>query len=50
VGGFSITQDGFQRIGKRIFDLRLPTLIVQEGGYLLDRLGANGIAFLQNFA
>jgi acetoin utilization deacetylase AcuC-like enzyme len=49
VGGFSITNDGFRQIGQRISDLRLPTLIIQEGGYMLDTLGTNGIAFLQNF-
>jgi acetoin utilization deacetylase AcuC-like enzyme len=50
VGGFSITQDGFRRIGQQIANLCLPTLIIQEGGYLLDSLGPNGIAFLHNFA
>lgn len=50
VGGFSITQEGFNRIGQRIASLHLPTLIIQEGGYLLENLGKNGIAFLHNFA
>jgi acetoin utilization deacetylase AcuC-like enzyme len=50
VGGFSITQEGFRQIGQHIADLSLPTLIVQEGGYMLDKLGQNAIAFLQNFA
>jgi acetoin utilization deacetylase AcuC-like enzyme len=50
VGGFCITTEGFEQIGKRIAALQLPTLIVQEGGYLLETLGQNAVAFLQPFA
>lgn len=46
-GGFRITPDGFRRIGRIIRDLRLPTLLVQEGGYLLDRLADNSEAFFR---
>ena len=49
VGGFSVTLEGFNQIGQHIAALNLPTLIVQEGGYLLDTLGQNIIAFLTNF-
>jgi acetoin utilization deacetylase AcuC-like enzyme len=49
VGGFRITPAGFGEIGRRIAVLDLPTLIVQEGGYLLEKLGENAVAFLQNF-
>lgn len=47
IGGFAITPAGFHAIGSRIAALRLPTLLVQEGGYLLERLGENAVAFLQ---
>ena len=45
-GGLSVTTDGFARIAETIAGLRLPTVIVQEGGYLCDDLGANLTAFL----
>jgi acetoin utilization deacetylase AcuC-like enzyme len=49
VGGFSVTSAGLQEIGAQIAALNLPTVIVQEGGYLLERLGENAIAFLGPF-
>ena len=49
LGGFCITPDGFAEIGRRIASLGFPTLIVQEGGYLLDRLGENALALLSAF-
>ncbi len=48
-GGFRLTVEGLQQIGTRIASLDLPTVIVQEGGYLLDRLGENAVAFLRPF-
>lgn len=39
--GLAVTQDGFARIGAAIAGLGLPTLFVQEGGYLSDTLGRN---------
>jgi len=50
VGGFSISLEGFSQISQTIAVLNIPTLIVQEGGYLLDTLGQNATAFLQHFA
>jgi len=49
VGGFDVTLDGLRQIGQRLAALNLPTLIVQEGGYLLEKLGAGAVAFLQPF-
>ena len=37
-GGLSVTTPGFARIGEAIAGLGLPTVIVQEGGYLCDAL------------
>jgi acetoin utilization deacetylase AcuC-like enzyme len=48
--GFGITTAGFARIAQRIAALKLPTLLVQEGGYLCDELGDNLESFLQGFA
>lgn len=48
-GGFRITPDDLQEIGRRIAALKLPTLLVQEGGYLLQMLGAEAVAFLNAF-
>ena len=47
--GLAITTTGFGRIGKQIAALDLPTVIVQEGGYLCDALGDNLAAFLGGF-
>ena len=46
-GGFTVTRGGLGEIGRRIAELRLPTVIVQEGGYLLESLGEDAVAFLQ---
>ncbi|RVB52709.1 histone deacetylase family protein, partial [Mesorhizobium sp. M7A.F.Ca.CA.002.03.2.1] len=48
-GGLSVTTPGFSRIGEAIAKLDLPTVIVQEGGYLCDKLGDNLTAFLTGF-
>lgn len=48
-GGFSITTGGFGRIGETIGGLGLPTVLVQEGGYLCDGLGPNLTSFLEGF-
>lgn len=45
-GGLSVTTDGFARIAEAIARAQLPAVIVQEGGYLCDELGANLTAFL----
>jgi acetoin utilization deacetylase AcuC-like enzyme len=50
LGKFKVTRNGFHDIGERIADLRLPTLVVMEGGYNNDALGGNIIALLEAFA
>ena len=47
--GMSITTNGFSRIAAAIARIGLPTVIVQEGGYLSDVLGDNLTAFLGGF-
>ncbi len=44
--GLAITTPGFARIGGAIAAMDLPTLYVQEGGYLSDALGGNLTSFL----
>ena len=48
-GGLSVTTLGFGEIARRLARLGLPTVIVQEGGYLCDALGDNLAAFLAGF-
>ena len=44
-----VSRDGFARMGQAAGDLGLPTVIVQEGGYLSDELGPSLEAFLRGF-
>lgn len=47
--GLAVTTPGFGRIGRAVAGLGLPTLIVQEGGYLCPELGQNLEAVLGGF-
>jgi acetoin utilization deacetylase AcuC-like enzyme len=47
--GMSITTPGFAAIGAELAAVGLPTVLVQEGGYLSDALGANLASFLGGF-
>ena len=47
--GLAVTTPGFARIGAAIAALSLPTVIVQEGGYLCPELGDNLEAVLTAF-
>ena len=49
-GGLSVSTPGFARIGEAVAGLELPTVIVQEGGYLCDALSDNLTSFLSGFA
>ncbi|MDA1097432.1 MAG: histone deacetylase family protein [Proteobacteria bacterium] len=49
LGILSITTDGFARMGKAIGALGLPSVIIQEGGYLCDEMADNLLAFLSGF-
>jgi acetoin utilization deacetylase AcuC-like enzyme len=48
--GLAVTTAGFGHIGRTIRSANLPTLIVQEGGYLCPELGDNLAAVLQAWA
>lgn len=47
VGGFKLTPASYGRMGAKIAALNLPTIIIQEGGYLLSQLGECVVSFLQ---
>ena len=44
--GGAVTTAGFERIAERIAQLGLPSVLVQEGGYLTDDLADNLAMFL----
>ncbi len=47
--GLAVTTSGFARIGAAIAGLGLPSLFVQEGGYICDDLGRNLTSVLGGF-
>jgi acetoin utilization deacetylase AcuC-like enzyme len=49
ISHFALRTDDYPRLGRRIAALGLPTLVVMEGGYAVDALGANVAAFLSGF-
>ncbi len=49
-GGFALTPGDFGELGRRVHSLEVPTVAIQEGGYLLQALGACATAFLQPLA
>jgi acetoin utilization deacetylase AcuC-like enzyme len=50
IGGFKLTVAGYAAMGRRVADLGLPTVILQEGGYHVGDLGTNVVAWLRGFA
>jgi acetoin utilization deacetylase AcuC-like enzyme len=49
LGAFRVSVDGYRRVGGLLAELGLPTLLVQEGGYALDAIGACAVAALAGF-
>jgi acetoin utilization deacetylase AcuC-like enzyme len=49
LGAFQVTTDGFGRIGAALAAAGRPAVLVQEGGYALEALGANAVALLAGF-
>jgi acetoin utilization deacetylase AcuC-like enzyme len=47
IGAFAVTTGGFRRIGAALAEAGRPTLVVQEGGYAVEALGANAVALLE---
>jgi acetoin utilization deacetylase AcuC-like enzyme len=46
----AVTTEGFSRSGALLAELGLPTIVLQEGGYDVQALGANVHAWLTGFA
>jgi len=44
-----VTEDGFREAGRRLAALGVPTVFVQEGGYVLESLGDLVLAVLEGF-
>jgi acetoin utilization deacetylase AcuC-like enzyme len=42
----ALRTDDYARIGSAIAALAMPAIVLQEGGYAVDALGANAVAFL----
>jgi acetoin utilization deacetylase AcuC-like enzyme len=50
IAGLAVSTEGFESIGSKISQqLKLPTVIVQEGGYLCPELGENLNSFIRGF-
>lgn len=49
IGRFHLTEEGVAKIGQKTASLSLPTVIIQEGGYLISRLGTYVTTFLRAF-
>jgi acetoin utilization deacetylase AcuC-like enzyme len=50
LGTIRVSTNGIGEIGKRIASLKVPTVVVMEGGYANEKLGINVLQFLQNIA
>ncbi len=50
IGKFALQTPDYTAIAQRLKVLKLPTVIVQEGGYRLETLGQNVVAFLEPFS
>ncbi|MCO5141907.1 MAG: histone deacetylase family protein [Oligoflexia bacterium] len=49
IGRFNLETDDFPEVAARFANLGLPTLILQEGGYSVEKLGVNVRSFLEGF-
>ena len=45
-----VDMDAYQRLGERIAALELPTVVVQEGGYMVETIGVALDHFLRGVA
>lgn len=43
----AVTQEGIRRMGEEVRKMGLPTLVIQEGGYYLEALTDNVVAFFE---
>ena len=46
IGDLALTTADYREIGSMVAGLELPVIVLQEGGYAVDAIGANAVAFL----
>jgi acetoin utilization deacetylase AcuC-like enzyme len=46
IGDLALRTQDYREIGRMIAALRMPAIVLQEGGYAVDALGANAVALL----
>ncbi len=49
IGKFTLDTPDFADVGGRFARLGLPTVVLQEGGYCVDKLGVNVVSFLSGY-
>lgn len=49
ISHFGLASEDFLRLGERISGVRVPTLFVMEGGYMVDEIGLNAVNTLLGF-
>ena len=49
ISRFTLEQENYPAIGRRIAGLGLPTLFVMEGGYAVEEIGINAVGVLTGF-
>lgn len=47
MGRFRLTHESYERMGRAINAMNLPTTYIQEGGYAVDELGALAVSFFK---
>lgn len=47
IGDFALSTDVYHDVGRRVAGLGLPTLVLQEGGYFIPKLGVNARTWLR---
>jgi len=50
IGDFALTTDVYHEVGSRVAGLGLQTLVLQEGGYFVPKLGENARIWLRGLA
>ena len=49
IADLALTTEDYARVGSIIASLSRPTVLIQEGGYAIDAIGANALSFLSGF-
>jgi len=47
IADFALSTDVYHEVGRRVAGLGLPTLVLQEGGYFVPKLGENARTWLR---